>query len=105
MKKLIMLALASLAAGVGAQTTCNTVGNFTFCSDGTSYNRIGNFTYGSDGSSANRVGNTTFITPPPVYVPQPNYIQPIRPIQPIQPYQPYGQPTCYRNVYGYTVCN
>ena len=40
--------------------TCQSRGNFTSCSDGSTYQRIGNFTYGSDGTTFNTIGNTTF---------------------------------------------
>lgn len=41
-------------------SSCQRIGNTTFCDDGTSYQQIGNTTFGSDGSSYQRIGNTTF---------------------------------------------
>lgn len=46
-----------------AGESCQTVNNFTYCSDNYSSQRIGNFTFGSDGSSTQRIGNTLIITP------------------------------------------
>ncbi len=64
MKKAILIAVIILAVnGVPSPvfaTSCNRIGNTTFCDDGTSYNQIGNTVFGSDGSSYNRIGNTTF---------------------------------------------
>lgn len=96
----LAIALAGLlATSAWGQVTCTNIGNFTTCSDGTTYNRIGNFTFGSDGSTANRVGNHTFITPPPQqYQPQ---IAPIAPIAPIAVPRP---PRCGYNTYGQYVC-
>jgi|GEM_PF-2168446 len=48
-------------------STCNTIGNTTFCDDGTTYNTIGNTTFGSDGSTYNTIGNTTFVNGPNGY--------------------------------------
>lgn len=101
MKKLVIVAALSLASAAWAQVSCQTIGSFTTCSDGSSAQQIGNFTFGNDGSSAQRIGGTTFFNPaPPTYAPlppmQPMYtpplIQPIAPIQPIQPIQPFGMP-------------
>jgi len=41
--------------------TCTTNGNFTTCSDGTSYTTNGNHVQGSDGTSITTVGNTTYV--------------------------------------------
>lgn len=87
MKKLSALVLACLTAGALAQTTCQTVGQNTFCSDGRSYIQSGNTTFGSDGSTAQRIGNSTIINPgytppPPVYTaPAPIYTPPPQPYQ------------------------
>lgn len=105
MSKLPALLLALAAPCAMSQVSCQQIGAFTTCSDGTSYNRIGNQVYGSDGSSAQRIGNQTFINPapqqnyqPPVFqVPQYN-TAPIMPIQPIRPQQ------CGINAYGQYVC-
>jgi hypothetical protein len=48
-------------------STCNTYGNSTYCSDGTSYNTYGNTTYGSDGTTYNTYGNTTYVNGPGGY--------------------------------------
>lgn len=97
MKTILVSLLTIVATSALAQTTCQTIGNNTFCSDGTSYNRIGNMTFGSDGSSAQRIGNQTFINPPaPTYSPPPTYYQP-----PAPTYQP--PPPMYRlQQCGYT---
>ncbi len=54
-----VLAFSFSAAKVSA-SSCQKIGNTTFCDDGTSYQQIGNTVFGSDGSSYQRIGNTTF---------------------------------------------
>lgn len=56
MKHLILIMIA--ISGTSFAGTCTHVGNFTYC---------------SDGSTANQVGNTTFFTQP---TPQPDYSVP-----------------------------
>lgn len=99
--RLTLVALALVACSAQAQqVSCQTIGNMTFCSDGTSYNRIGNQTFGSDGSTANRIGNQTFINPPP-----PTYVPPVQSYPYYQPPQIQVQPRrCGYNVYGQYVC-
>lgn len=100
MKRVSVLLLSVLAAaGAVAQTTCQTIGTSTFCSDGRTYNQVGNTTFGSDGSSANRIGNTVFVNPAPVYTPPAPVF---RPVEPVRPFAPQRQ--CGYNVYGRYVC-
>jgi hypothetical protein len=59
---LFFFALAfSFNTSTASASTCNTYGNTTYCSDGTSYNTYGNTTYGSDGSTYNTYGGTTYV--------------------------------------------
>lgn len=58
---LFFLTLFAFNAGVVFASTCNTYGNTTYCSDGTTYNTYGNTTYGSDGTTYNTYGNTTYV--------------------------------------------
>jgi len=48
-------------------STCNSIGNTTYCSDGTTYSTIGNTTYGSDGTTYSSIGNTTYVNGPNGY--------------------------------------
>lgn len=62
MKSLILAAVAALSIGTANATTCQQIGQFTYCDDGTTAQRIGQFTY---------------ITPPPApmgYSPQPQRV-------------------------------
>lgn len=52
-----LLALSALPAN--AQVSCQRMGSFTNCSDGTSYQHLGQFTYGSDGTTCQRFGSMT----------------------------------------------
>lgn len=40
-----------------AAVSCQKVGNFTYCSDGSSSQQVGNYTYWNDGSRSQRIGN------------------------------------------------
>lgn len=95
MKKLLIIATVTLASSAWAQVSCQTIGTFTTCSDGSSSQRIGNMTFGNDGSTANRIGNSTFITPP-TYTPPPPVYQPPAPL-----YVPRPMPL-YSSQCGYT---
>ena len=61
MKKLALALIIVLSfGGYASATIYNTIGNYTYGSDGSSYNRIGNSVYGSDGTICTGVGNTVF---------------------------------------------
>ena len=59
-----VVSLATTAAFVptvgNAQSSCYSVGNSVYCSDGYSAYRSGNSTYGNDGYSAYRSGNSVY---------------------------------------------
>jgi hypothetical protein len=105
MRTIAILLAATFAASAWSQTTCQNIGNMTYCSDGTNYNRIGNTTYGSDGSTTQRIGNQIYINPgaqqrqPTNSLPSSSiYQQPQYQQQPVQPkvcgYLPDGQYVC-----------
>lgn len=103
MKKLLTIAAVTLASSAWAQVSCQTIGTFTTCSDGSSAQRIGNMTFGNDGSTVNRIGNTTFISPP-VYTPPPQPIyQPPAPLY-VPPPAPLYRPQCGYTTTGQYVC-
>lgn len=71
----LVCALATAVPANAGSLTCQTLGNRTTCSDGSSVTRIGKFsndekgnrwqqvgkfTYGSDGSTYNRIGTMTY---------------------------------------------
>lgn len=54
------LAFFSLNINNALASSCQRIGNTTYCSDGTSYQQIGNTIYGSDGTSYQGIGNTIY---------------------------------------------
>jgi hypothetical protein len=88
LKSLILLAAAlAFSTSVQAQTTCQTIGQQIYCSNGLQGNSVGNNTYWNNGQTQQRIGNFDYfsapVAPAPVYAPPPVF----QPLQPIQPYR------------------
>jgi hypothetical protein len=56
----LAFAVLLVSPAMAQDVTCNRIGQFDYCSNGTTYNHIGQFTYGSDGTSYNHVGQFSY---------------------------------------------
>jgi hypothetical protein len=82
MRKLLIIAACLATTSVHAQTTCQTIGQQIYCSNGLQGNAVGNNTYWNNGQTQQRIGNFDYfsapVAPAPVYTPPPVF-QPLQP--------------------------
>jgi hypothetical protein len=85
MRKLLIIAACLASTGAQAQTTCQTIGQQIYCSNGLQGSTVGNNTWWNNGQTQQRIGNFDYFSSPaapaPVYTPPPVF-QPLQPIQP-----------------------